>query len=496
MATESMRRHAGSPRPQPGSDEKPHEADSRPCGSVLRAALADELVAAAVSLRDMLAGAHLDESIDHHTRELPSASAKAVRNMAYDATRQQGLLAWLGERFNRRQPPPLLAALQALGMAQLIDARRPVPVIIDQTVRAVGKLPEGAAHPGAAGFINATLRRFARERASLMAEPLPDEARFNHPGWWVAKVRKLWPDRWQEILTASLSRAPLSLRANRRQGGQLAAAARLQEAGIGFRLMGQDGLVLDQALPVDRIPGFAEGLMSVQDIGAQCAAQLLDPQPGERILDACAAPGGKTAHLLEMADCEVWALDIDPDRASIITNNLQRARVPLLSQDATEASDAATPASGQAAGAVWGAHVLAADAGDPESWWDGRPFDRILLDAPCSASGIVRRHPDVLWHRQRRDIAPFSATQARLLEKLWPLLRPGGTLLYATCSIFPEEGEKVVSAFASRQADCRWQREVRVPGWADWPQGGQLLPRSDELHEHDGFFYALLSKHQ
>ena len=300
-----MRKHAGSPRPQPGSDEKPHEAESRPCGSVLRAALADELVAAAVSLRDMLAGAHLDESIDHHTRELPSASAKAVRNMAYDATRQQGLLAWLGERFNRRQPPPLLAALQALGMAQLIDARRPVPVIIDQTVRAVGKLPEGAAHPGAAGFINATLRRFARERASLMAEPLPDEARFNHPGWWVAKVRKLWPDRWQEILTASLSRAPLSLRANRRQGGQLAAAAQLQKAGIGFRLMGQDGLVLDQALPVDRIPGFAEGLMSVQDIGAQCAAQLLDPQPSERILDACAAPGGKTAHLLEMADCEV-----------------------------------------------------------------------------------------------------------------------------------------------------------------------------------------------
>ena len=496
MATESMRRHAGSPRPQPGSDEKSHEAESRPCGSVLRAALADELVAAAVSLRDMLAGAHLDESIDRHTRDLPSASAKAVRNMAYDATRQQGLLAWLGERFNRRQPTPLLAALQALGMAQLIDARRPVPVIIDQTVRAVGKLPEGAAHPGAAGFINATLRRFARERASLMAEPLPDEARFNHPGWWVAKVRKLWPDRWQEILTASLSRAPLSLRANRRQGGQLAAAARLQEAGIGFRLMGQDGLVLDQALPVDRIPGFAEGLMSVQDIGAQCAAQLLDPQPGERILDACAAPGGKTAHLLEMADCEVWALDIDPDRASIITNNLRRARVPLLSQDATEAPDAATSASGQAAGGVWGAHVLAADAGDPESWWDGRPFDRILLDAPCSASGIVRRHPDVLWHRQRRDIATFSATQARLLEKLWPLLRPGGTLLYATCSIFPEEGEKVVSAFASRQADCRWEREVRVNGWTDWPQGGQLLPRSDDLHEHDGFFYALLSKHQ
>ena len=517
------------------------QRDVRPGSTVLRAALADELVAAALALRDMLEGAHLDEAIDHYTHEMPVASARAVRNMAYDATRQYGLLSHIGGQLNRKPPVPLLGALQALGVAQLIDARRPVPVIIDQTVRAVNQLPEGVAHPAAAGFMNATLRRFVRERDALIPPNLPDEARYNHPGWWVTRVRQVWPDQWEAILAASLDRAPLSLRANRRLGGQDEAARRLEAAGIGFRRMGVDGLVLEQPMPVEQIPGFAEGLVSVQDLGAQCAAQLLDPQPGERILDACAAPGGKTAHLLEMADCEVWALDIDPGRASIIMNNLQRSRLPLLPQsgqtlprgnggtvDAEPATtvraafgtDATMAASDRAAGqghwpvaadvpdtddpaqpavtpAVhWGARVMAADAADPDSWWDGQRFDRILLDAPCSASGIVRRHPDVLWHRQRRDIATFSGTQARLIEKLWPLLRPGGTLLYATCSIFPEEGEAVVSAFVSKHPDCQWQRDVRLTGWPGWPRNGQLLPTRDDRHEHDGFFYALLSRHR
>ena len=246
--------------------------------------------------------------------------------------RQYGLLSHIGGQLNRKPPVPLLGALQALGVAQLIDARRPVPVIIDQTVRAVNQLPEGVAHPAAAGFMNATLRRFVRERDALIPPNLPDEARYNHPGWWVTRVRQVWPGQWEAILAASLDRAPLSLRANRRLGGQDEAARRLEAAGIGFRRMGVDGLVLEQPMPVEQIPGFAEGLVSVQDLGAQCAAQLLDPQPGERILDACAAPGGKTAHLLEMADCEVWALDIDPGRASIIMNNLQRSRLPLLPQ--------------------------------------------------------------------------------------------------------------------------------------------------------------------
>lgn len=444
----------------------------------MRAALADELVAAAVALRDMLAGAHLDECLKRQTEGLPAASAKAVRNMAYDVTRQHGLLAYLAEHLNRKAPAPLLAALQCLGLAQIIDGRRPVPVIIDQTVKAVGKLPEGVAHSSSAGFINATLRRFVRERQALMSEPLPDEARFNHPAWWVDKVRRQWPDRWESILLASLARAPLSLRVNARMSDPAQALALLAEAGIEARALGADGLVLNQPLPVEQIPGFDDGLFSVQDLGAQCAAQLLDPQPGERILDACAAPGGKTAHLLEKADCEVWALDIDPGRVELIEQNLRRSRLPLLGDDESG----------------WGAHLKAADAARPDTWWDGALFDRILLDAPCSASGIVRRHPDVLLHRERRDIETFSATQTELLEKLWPLLRPGGKLLYATCSIFPEEGERVVGSFISRQTDCHWQRETELPGWPQWPASGQLLPCSDEHNDHDGFFYALLSK--
>lgn len=455
------------------------EGASRP-GSVLRAALADELVAAAISLRDMLAGAHLDDSVNRNSQALPVASIRAVRNMAYDATRQYGLLFFLAEQLNRKAPVPLLAALQCLGMAQILDGRRPVPVVIDQTVKAVGKLPEGVGNSSAAGFINATLRRFSRERQSMVSALLPDEARFNHPAWWIDKVRRTWPDRWEQILADSLLRAPLSLRANARQGGQAVAFQRLTEAGIEARCLGVDGLVLAQPLPVEQIPGFNEGLLSVQDLSAQCAAQLLNPATGERILDACAAPGGKTAHLLEKADCEVWALDIDAQRTGSIRDNLARLGLPVLAEGEPG----------------WGAHLVVADAADPGSWWDGRPFDRILLDAPCSASGIVRRHPDVLWHRQRRDIETFSATQTQLLEKLWPLLRPGGRLLFATCSIFPEEGERVVSAFIDSQPDVCWQRELEQPPLPDWPASGQLLPCPDDLNNHDGFFYALLSKHR
>ena len=266
-------------------------------------------------------------------------------------------------------------------------------------------------------------------------------------------------------------------------------------------------------MPVEQIPGFAEGLVSVQDLGAQCAAQLLDPQPGERILDACAAPGGKTAHLLEMADCEVWALDIDPGRASIIMNNLQRSRLPLLPQsgqtlprgnggtvDAEPATtvraafgtDATMAASDRAAGQ--GHWPVAADVPDTDDPAQPAVTPAVHWGARVMAADAA--DPDSRWHRQRRDIATFSGTQARLIEKLWPLLRPGGTLLYATCSIFPEEGEAVVSAFVSKHPDCQWQRDVRLTGWPGWPRNGQLLPTRDDRHEHDGFFYALLSRHR
>ena len=257
-----------------------------------------------------------------------------------------------------------------------------------------------------------------------------------------------------------------------------AASRRLADAQLPHRRVGPEALVLQRAVGVSQIPGFAEGAFTVQDAGAQLAAPMLRPVHGERILDACAAPGGKTTHLLQLADCEVLAIDLDPQRTGRILENLQRERLPVHPQWPPPA---------------WGAVVKAADAGKPHEWWDGQPFDKILLDAPCSASGIVRRHPDVPWHRNRRDITTLAAQQRLLLQALWPLLRPGGTLLYITCSIFPEEGEAVIAAFCSHQADC-----IREPVSTSWSDGqttqSQLLPTSTDAREHDGYFYALLSK--
>ena len=359
----------------------------------------------------------------------------------------------------------------------------------NQAVAAARRLPEELGNRFSAGFVNATLRRFEREREALFAAAAKDpEAIHNHPAWWIAAVRRSWPQQWRQVLAASLVQAPLTLRINPRfddgQAGATglevveAASRRLDQAQLPHRRVGEWALALERAVPVARIPGFADGSFTVQDAGAQLAAPLLRPQAGARILDACAAPGGKTTHLLQLADCKVLAIDQDPQRAARIRENLQRERLPL--------TDHWPPAG-------WGAVVRVADARRPQDWWDGEAFDHILLDAPCSASGIVRRHPDVPWHRQRGDIATFAAQQQALLQALWPLLRPGGTLLYVTCSIFPEEGEAVIAAFCSHQADC-----VRQPASTSWLNGqttlSQLLPTSTDAREHDGFFYALLNR--
>ena len=452
-------------------------SDAAPGGA--RAALADELTLCALALRDTLAGVHLDTA-------LAGESARAVRDMAYAAMRQMGLLRFLAARLNARRPAPLLGALQMAALSQLLDGRRPAAVVIDQAVAAARRLPEDLGNRFSAGFLNATLRRFEREREALLAAAArhPEAAR-NHPGWWIAAVRKAWPQAWQQVLAASLVQAPLTLRINPRfdygAGGDTSLAAAgsyLAQAGLPHRAVGASALVLERAVPVARIPGFAEGSFTVQDAGAQIAAPMLDPRPGERILDACAAPGGKTTHLLQLADCRVLAIDQDPLRAARIRENLARERLPIHET---------WPPTG------WGAVVRVADACRPAEWWDGEPFDKILVDAPCSASGIVRRHPDVPWHRQRGDIATLAARQEALLRALWPLLRPGGTLLYVTCSIFPEEGEAVMAAFCSHQADC-----IRQPASTSWLNGqttlSQLLPTSTGAREHDGFFYALLSK--
>lgn len=459
-------------------------SDAAPVGK--RAALADELTLCALALRDSLAGAHLDAALAAllEPEAGPHESARAVRDMAYAAMRQMGRLRFLAGRLNARRPAPLLGALQMAALSQLLDGRRPTAVVIDQAVAAARRLPEELGNRFSAGFINATLRRFDRERQPLLAAAAGNlEAAHNHPAWWIAAVRKTWPRQWQQILAASQAQAPLTLRINPRfdygAGDTHAGASRLlADAGLAHRAMGPSALVLERAVPVSRIPRFDEGSFTVQDAGAQIAAPLLGPRAGERILDACAAPGGKTTHLLQLADCRVLALELDAQRAERIRQNLTRERLPIHEH---------WPPPG------WGAVVRAADARRPQDWWDGEPFDRILLDAPCSASGIVRRHPDVPWHRQRGDIATFAAQQQSLLQALWPLLRPGGTLLYVTCSIFPEEGEAVIAAFCSHQVDC-----IRQPASTSWLNGqttlSPLLPTSTDAREHDGFFYAILSR--
>jgi 16S rRNA (cytosine967-C5)-methyltransferase len=435
------------------------------------------------------------------------ASASAVRDMAYRAIRDHGWTRFVARRLNRRPPPDAIAALQSLALSQLREGRRAAAVIVDQVVSAA----RTADDPGlraAAGFLNATLRRFVRERAAHEAAiTLDSEAVSGFPRWWLDLLREAYPDGrpmagpasaarlvpgadpivaptgpgWREIVAASRLPGPLTLRVNRRVARLDAVLAALRAAGLDARVTGEEALTLAEAVPVARIPGFAAGEVTVQDAGAQLAAPLLDVRDGHRVLDACAAPGGKTTHLLQLAACRLLALDLDPARAARIRQNLDRERLPRIDWDTDTGAS------------IWGADVRAADASAPGTWWDGHPFDRILVDAPCSASGIVRRHPDIPWHRRRSDPATFARQQRRLLEALWPLLKAGGKLLYVTCSIFPHEGEAVIQAFRSQQRDC--ERLPIVARWADGESSlSQLVPTSAGQREHDGYYYALLSK--
>jgi len=440
-----------------------------------RAPLSREMLAAAEAVADLLAGHRLPDALTARTASLPPASRAPARDMAYHAVRRLGRLQALAARLNSRRPLPRMSALQLVALAQLLEPVRPAAIVVDQAVAAARSLSRG---PGgaAAGFLNATLRRFGRERDALLeATDAELSARYDHPEWWLQKLADAWPDQWRAVAEADNRQAPLVLRVNRRRTTVEACTARLAQAGFGVRRVGPEALALDRAVPVEAVPGFLDGEVSVQDAGAQMAAHLLQPMPGHRVLDACAAPGGKTGHLLERADLSVIALDVDPERCRRIDDNLSRLGLPV------------------APGRV---EVVAGDAMRPAAWWDGQPFDRILLDAPCSASGIVRRHPDIRWLRRRGDIATFAQQQLRLLEALWPLLRPGGKLLYVTCSVFPEEGEAVVERFDRVNPDC-----TRQPLEWVWPDGrtepvAQLLPQSGPSREHDGFFYACLTKRQ
>ena len=426
---------------------------------------------------DAVQGVRGGRSLNDLLPRVPPDLRPGVQALAFHTLR------WLGSATEARAllapktPPPAVDALLITALALLWPGDPPPyaeHTLVDQAVAAMRLRA-----PPAAAFLNAVLRRFLRERETIVAaarhSPL---GAYNHPLWWIERVKRDWPLAWTQLLASANQRPPMTLRVNARRGsgasyvGGLAAlgrpAALLEDPGLG----GQ-AVVLAQPCPVPQLPGFAEGEVSVQDAAAQRAARLLldgaELPPNARVLDACAAPGGKTAHLLELADIDLLALDSDPLRLARVQDNLNRLQLK--------------------------AELKAGDGRHPKGWWDGRLFDAILLDAPCTASGVVRRHPDVRWLRRQDDIQALARIQAELLDSLWPMLKPGGRLLYATCSIFPAEGRLQIDAFL--------QRLPAGTGVLDPVSPGHLLPLPDNGARgadgrgtalQDGFFYALIRK--
>ena len=401
-----------------------------------------------------------------------TALRPGVQALAFAVWRNLGRAMALRDALAAKTPPAAADALLCVTLALCWDvdsAPYDEFTLVNQAVEAIKRDPRTA---GQAAFVNACLRRFLRERAQLVAltDALP-QAQWNHPVWWIKRLQAEQPQRWQSILQASNVQAPLTLRVNLRKTSLAAFADALALAGMAAHTVAPATVYLERAVPVTRVPGYAQGWFSVQDAAAQRAAPLLLDglalSPQSRVLDACAAPGGKTGHLLEMTSAQVIALEQDPARVPRIHANLQRLGLQ--------------------------AQVLTGDAGEPAAWWDGQTFDAVLLDAPCTASGIVRRHPDVRWLRREADIAQLAQSQKRLLNALWPVLRVGGRLLYCTCSVFAQEGPLQLRAFLARHRDAR-----ALPADGSlWPQSAEVDPivLDNAAHDHDGFFYGLLEKH-
>ncbi len=419
------------------------------------APLAESLAAAAAIVARVAAGRSLSAELERSAGEAEGPRA-ALLDLCYGTLRRYGRSQALVAALSRRPGTPdlLIEALLWCAFYALESGRYAEYTVVDQAARACNLLQ----HQGVRGFVNALLRNFLRARAGIDARLGADAAaRYWHPAWWVERVRASYPADWERVLEAGNRHPPMTLRVNVRGASVEDYAARLVVQGIAARRVGASALLLDKPLPVARLPGFVEGIVSVQDAGAQRAAALLGLEAKQRVLDACAAPGGKSGHILETAEVALTALDIEVGRCADIERNL--ARLGLAAQ------------------------VRAADCGELAAWWDGRPFDRVLADVPCSASGIARRHPDAKWLRRAEDLERFSARQARILDALWRTLATGGKLLYVTCSVFPEENGAVIDAFLARTAGAR-----RAPLADGGP--AQLLPGI----EHDGFFFALLEK--
>ncbi len=448
-------------RTSPAAQQPPEAVTEFKTTGIKPDSLAFSLVGAAHAVSYVLEGTALPQALARvfaQTNATPQMRG-AIQDISYRTMRQVGCVDALLTLMTSKPPePPLLYSLMCCALTLLVKVEgEEAPyedfIVVDQAVSAAASSPNMVF---AKGMVNAVLRRFLREQTVLLATVMKQPtALWNYPQWWVDQCKAAYPQDWQAVLRSGNQPPPLTLRVNLRQTSVPAYLSLLEQAQMAATQIGPFAVRLAKPVPVLQIPGFEAGMVSVQDAGAQLAAGLLDVQDGMRVLDACAAPGGKTCHLLELAEIDLLALDSDPKRVERIHENLARLKLYAV----TKEGDAAKT-----------------------NWWDGHAFDRILADVPCTASGVVRRHPDIRWLRRKMDAIQLAASSARILDNLWSMLKPDGKLLLVTCSIWPMESEAQAAAFALRHAAIR----------LDAP--GQLLPQLDGNNDHDGLFYALFQK--
>ena len=408
---------------------------------------------AAHTLDTVLSGRNLTDTLAALWRQEPALTGPqraAIMDICYGSLRHYGWLRGaLDSLLSKPLADPFIDRLLIISLYQLLYSQTAAYAVVDHAVHVATAHDDGRLK----ALVNAILRNFQRRRAELTATLKRESVAFwNHPDWWIGVVQQTWPRDWKQILTVANQHPPMTLRVNVRRTTPEAYLATLTAADMPATLHTSGAITLTKPVPVDKLPGFAEGVVSVQDAGAQLAASWLEVKDGMRVLDACAAPGGKTGHLLEIADLDLTAVDVDIARLARVSSNL--ARLGLSAQTVT------------------------GDAARPATWWDGKPFDRVLADVPCSASGVVRRHPDIKWTRRPTDAQTFARQQIGFLDALWALVVPGGKMLYATCSIFPAENRRQIDNFLTRHVNASLERDI------------QLLPSE----EHDGFYYALLCK--
>ena len=413
----------------------------------------------------VLAGRNLSQTLSAALQTMPGQTMSeltpqqrgALQDLSYGTLRFYGqLVRVLDKLLHKPVQDSQLRCLLLVALYQLLHTKSAPHAVVDHAVRAVRKC-----NAAAGGLANAVLRNFLRNREALLAVAASsEEGRYAYPQWWIAAVQAQYGRNSEAILLAGNQHPPMTLRVNCRCISTADYLALLAQHDIPASMVEPDAVLLEHPIPVNKLPGFFDGLVSVQDAGAQYAARLLDVQDGMRVLDACAAPGGKSTHLLELAKLDLLALDKNVQRLELVRENLQRLQLH--------------------------AQLQSGDASQPDSWWDGKPFHRILADVPCSASGVVRRHPDIKWLRRPGDINGFAQQQLHILYALWRLLEKDGKLLYVTCSIFARENQQVIDEFLNQHNDGK-QLPLSIPNLNE----GQIFPDD----QRDGFFYALLQKH-